>query len=257
MADYKEQIANARKLAEGPRTGRLAGKVAIVTGANSLTGIGRATALLFAREGAKAVYVSDYDTSELDSLVQLMGERYPDVKTVAIQGDMSGESTVEALVQRTLDEQGRLDIFYANAGIAPLHLVPHTEAQESLDVLKVNTLSVILALKYASAAMRQTSADKPHSGGAIVATASVAGLRANAGPVDYSASKAAVISIVQSGAYSLMPSGIRVVGVAPGLIATGMTDVLFEIARARGKEGKIGQINPLKRYGAPEEVRIP
>lgn len=254
--DFKEQIARAQQLADGPRTYRLAGKVAVVTGCNSPAGIGRATALLFAREGVAHVYVTDYVTNELDELRQEMNKRFPDVKVTTVQGDMSDEPTVQALVQRALDEEGHLDIYYANAGMAPAHFLEHTDASESLHVLKVNTLSVLLAVKYAGAAMQQTSATKPYPGGAIIATASVAGLRANAGPVDYSASKAAVVSTVQSGAYALSGSGVRVVGVAPGLISTAMTEIIIEMARSRGKEDKVGQINPLKRYGAPVEVRF-
>jgi len=90
--------------------------------------------------------------------------------------------------------------------------------------------------------------------GAIVCTASVAGLRANAGGVDYSASKAGVISIVQTTAYQLYGTGVRINAICPGLIETGMTKPTFDMARARGSEDKIGQINPAKRYGQPQEI---
>jgi NAD(P)-dependent dehydrogenase (short-subunit alcohol dehydrogenase family) len=91
-------------------------------------------------------------------------------------------------------------------------------------------------------------------GGSIVCTASVAGLRANAGGVDYSASKAGVISIVQTSAYQLYDSGIRVNAVCPGLIETGMTRPTFELADQRGKRERIGQINPSARAGQPQEI---
>ena len=90
--------------------------------------------------------------------------------------------------------------------------------------------------------------------GAIVATASVAALRANAGGVDYSASKAGVISIAQTVAYQLYGTGIRINAICPGLIETGMTKPTFDRARERGTEGRIGQVNPTKRYGQPEEI---
>ena len=83
---------------------------------------------------------------------------------------------------------------------------------------------------------------------------SVAGLRANAGGVDYSASKAGVISIVQTTAYQTYGSGVRINAICPGLIETGMTKPTFERARARGNEDKIGQINPMKRFGQPSEI---
>ena len=112
----------------------------------------------------------------------------------------------------------------------------------------------MLALKHASAAMQVTSAAKPHPGGSIVATASVAGLRANAGGVDYSASKAAVVSLVQTSAYQLARSGVRCNALCPGLIETGMTAPVFSAARQRGTEKRIGQINPLGRGGVADEI---
>ena len=92
--------------------------------------------------------------------------------------------------------------------------------------------------------------------GAIVCTASVAGLKAivGTGGHPYSASKAGVISLVQTTAYSLAGTGVRINAVCPGLIETGMTKQMFDHAKARGTEGKIGQINPLKRAGQPEEL---
>jgi len=90
--------------------------------------------------------------------------------------------------------------------------------------------------------------------GSIVCTASVAGLRANAGGTPYSASKAGVISLVQTTANELYGTGVRVNAICPGLIETGMTKPIFDNARSRGTEGKIGQLNPLKRNGVPEEI---
>src|SRR5271166_2843480 len=90
--------------------------------------------------------------------------------------------------------------------------------------------------------------------GAILCTASVAGLRANAGGAPYSASKAGVISLVQTAAASLTGTGVRVNAVCPGLIETGMTQPMFDWARARGTDHKIGQLNPLQRHGVPEEI---
>jgi NAD(P)-dependent dehydrogenase (short-subunit alcohol dehydrogenase family) len=96
--------------------------------------------------------------------------------------------------------------------------------------------------------MLKTSEAKPYPAGSIVATASVAGLRSNAGTTDYSASKAAVISIMQTG------QGIRCNAVCPGLIETGMTSAVYEAARQRGTERKIGQLNPLQRGGIADEI---
>ena len=102
--------------------------------------------------------------------------------------------------------------------------------------------------------MQKTSSDKPHSGGSIIGTASVAGLRSNAGSTPYSASKAAVVSLAQTIAYQLTGTGVRVNAICPGLIETGMTAPVFEMARARGSQGKIGQLNPSRRAGHADEV---
>lgn len=114
--------------------------------------------------------------------------------------------------------------------------------------------SVFVATKYASKAMMKTSTEKPFPCGSIIATASVAGLRSNAGSTDYSASKAAVISLMQTTAYQLSGTGIRCNAICPGLIETGMTAPMYDAARAKGSERKIGQLNPLQRGGLADEV---
>jgi len=117
-----------------------------------------------------------------------------------------------------------------------------------------NVLSVFLAAKHAAPAMQKTSPEKPKPSGSIIATASVAGLRSNAGSTPYSASKAAVISMAQTMAYQLMATNVRVNAICPGLIETGMTAPVFESARFRGTQGKIGQLNPLRRPGHADEI---
>lgn len=102
--------------------------------------------------------------------------------------------------------------------------------------------------------MLKTSSSKPYPGGSIVGVASSAGLRSNAGATDYSASKAAVISIMQTTAYQLAGTGIRCNAICPGIIETGMTAPMYDMARARGTENKIGQLNPLMRGGVADEV---
>lgn len=102
--------------------------------------------------------------------------------------------------------------------------------------------------------MAQTSALKAAPGGSIVATASVAGLRSNAGSTPYSASKAAVISLAQTMAFQMAGTGVRINAVCPGLIETGMTAPVYHAARARGTQDKIGQLNPTKRGGYADEV---
>ena len=91
-------------------------------------------------------------------------------------------------------------------------------------------------------------------GGSIVCTASVAGIASGAGPTPYSASKAGVINLVKTAANELAGTGVRVNAVCPGLIETGMTKFWFDAARARGTEDRIGQLNPLRRHGHPDEI---
>lgn len=102
--------------------------------------------------------------------------------------------------------------------------------------------------------MSITSPAKPYSGGSILLTSSAAGLRSNAGSTDYSASKAAVVSLAQTTAFQLSGSGVRVNAICPGLIETGMTQPVFDIARERGTVGRVGQLNPLQRAGVADEV---
>lgn len=114
--------------------------------------------------------------------------------------------------------------------------------------------SVAMAAKYSAPAMMRTSEDKKFPSGSIIATASVAGLRSNAGSSDYSASKSSVISLAQTISYQLAGTGIRVNAICPGVIETGMTAQMYEAARARGSEKKIGQLNPLGRGAHADEV---
>jgi NAD(P)-dependent dehydrogenase (short-subunit alcohol dehydrogenase family) len=108
-----------------------------------------------------------------------------------------------------------------------------------------------LAAKHAAKAMLK---NKPYTNGSIIGTASVAGIRSNAGGTDYSASKAAVVSLMQTCAYQLVGTGIRCNAICPGLIETGMTAPMYEMARHKGTEGKIGQLNPLRRGGVADEI---
>jgi NAD(P)-dependent dehydrogenase (short-subunit alcohol dehydrogenase family) len=233
---------------------RVKGKVIIVTGANSLIGIGRASAHQFARHGARALYLCDYDASNLAMHKRELASLYPATEVHTRQFDAADEAAVKAVVGDALEAYGRLDVFFANAGISSGKVFWEEDAEGFMKVMRTNALSVFLAAKHGSLAMRKTSAEKPYPGGSIIGTASVAGLKSNAGPTDYSASKAAVVSLMQTCAYQLVGSGIRCNAVCPGLIETGMTKITYDAARARGSEKKIGQLNPLRRGGQPDEI---
>lgn len=234
---------------------RINGKVVIVTGANSPLGIGRASAHQFAQNGSRAVFICDFSDDHLETHKRELDSLYPDVDIHARQFDASDETTMKNVVDEAMEKYGRLDILFANAGIAGTNkLLWDMSDQEFVKTMRTNVLSVFLATKHASLAMQRTSTSKPYPSGSIIATASVAGLRSNAGSSDYSASKAAVISLMQTTCYQLAGTGIRCNAICPGLIETGMTSPLYEGAREKGTEGKIGQLNPLRRGGLADEV---
>jgi NAD(P)-dependent dehydrogenase (short-subunit alcohol dehydrogenase family) len=223
--------------------GRLEGKSVIITGAGS--GIGRAAALLFTKEGAKLIAV-DRSEAVKDTVEQV---RKAGGTAEAVMADAGSEKDVIGFIDKALSAYGRLDAIWANAGISG-GLVPLAEqtVEHWQEILRINLIGPFLAIKYA---MPHMIAQKS---GAIVLTASVAGLKSGASGHPYAASKAGVISLVQTTAYSLSGTGVRINAVCPGLVETGMTKPLFDNARQRGTEQKIGQLNPLKRAGQPHEL---
>ena len=222
---------------------QLKGKVALVTGAAG--GIGRASAILFAQAGASVVVLDR--AAEVEETAAAI--RKDNGRALAIVADSSQEDNVCGAIDTAVREFGALDVCFANAGISG-GLVPlHEQTPEQwLQVLTINLIGTFLAVKHAARVMT------PRKRGSIVCTASVAGLRSGAGGSPYSASKAGVISLVQTTAYQLSGSGVRINAICPGLIETGMTQSIFEQARARGTDNKIGQLNPLRRAGAPIEI---
>lgn len=236
-------------------TRRVQNKVVIITGCNSPLGIGRASAHHFANNGAKAIFICDYKTDHLETHKRELESKYPGTKIHTKKVDAGEEADVSGIVDDALAAYGRLDIFFANAGISvTMSSVLEGDASDFMDVMRVNALSVYLAVKHGARGMLQTGSEKKYPGGSIVGVASSAGMRSNAGATDYSASKAAVISIMQTSCYQLSGSGIRCNAICPGIIETGMTAPMYEMARARGTERKIGQLNPLMRGGVADEV---
>src|SRR6185295_1253190 len=170
-------------------------------------GIGKAAVELFRSEGAKVVGSDVSDGAD-------------------VHADAGSEADVQRLIAETLDVHGRLDAFFANAGISGgLASIAQQSAEDWAEILRVNLIGPFLAIKHAAPVMRQ------QSGGSIICTASVAGLRAGAGGAAYSASKAGVINLVQSATQQLYGTGVRVNAICPGLIETGMTKVIYELAR--------------------------
>ncbi len=226
------------------RKGRLAGKVAIITGAAD--GIGRATALLFAAEGAKLV-LADINEAGLketfDMVVNAGGEATAKKTNVAV------ENEIKALIDLALKTYSQIDILCNNAGTGGDLAKLESENEEIWKrVFEVNVLGAVFATKHVAGHMMARKS------GAIVNTSSVAGIRGGAGGNAYSASKAALINFTMTSACDLGGFNVRVNAVCPGLIETGMTKRVFEYARASGKIEKMGYRCELRRYGRPEEV---
>ena len=219
---------------------RFAGKSVIVTGAGS--GIGRATARLFAREGAHVL------ASDISGGVGETAAGFDNINPV--RHDAGKEEDVADMVAQAAARFGGIDVIFANAGISGGFAgLFDQSAEDWANLLRINLIGAFLAIKYGSKAMLDRG-----TAGAIVCTASVAGLRAGAGGAAYSASKAGVVNLVKNAAQQLSGSAIRVNAVCPGLIETGMTQSVYDNARAKGREGQIGKFNPLRRGGEAEEI---
>ena len=218
-------------------------KIALVTGAGS--GIGRATSLVLAREGA-TVAVSDIDADggeeTLSAIKDLGGDG------MFVHADVSRAADVEALVEATVKAYGRLDCAYNNAGIegfigGRLHEYP----EDTFDrLININVKGVWLCLKYEIPQMLK------QGGGAIVNTASAAGLVGSRQMSAYVASKHAVVGLTKSAALDYATDGIRVNAVCPGIIDTPMMDRLVE-----GREDYAASLStrqPIGRKGTPDEI---
>jgi NAD(P)-dependent dehydrogenase (short-subunit alcohol dehydrogenase family) len=225
-------------------SGRLNGKVALVTGGGS--GIGRATALAFAREGAKVV-IADVNIEageQTDRMIKEANSESSFVKT-----DVSQATEVEAMVSQTVDTYGRLDCAFNNAGIAGTPLVSTADYVEEVwdDVISINFKGVWLCMKYEILQMLKQGE------GAIVNTASVVGLvGSRVTGVAYAASKHGVVGLTRTAALEYAQKGLRINAVCPGWVHTPLTEPITS-----GKpelEKLIIERHPIGRAGTPEEV---
>jgi len=217
------------------------GKVALVTGAGS--GIGRASALAFARTGASVV-VSDIAPGAGAETVELI--RRAEGVAEFVEADVASASDVENLVRGIVERHGRLDYAHNNAGIegAFADIVDYPEADWD-ELMGVNLKGVFLCLKYELRVMlRQGS-------GAIVNTASVAGLSAGPTPA-YTASKWGVVGLTHRAAREVAGRGVRVNAVCPGVIQTPMVERAFAAVPGLERRWRAGE--PIGRLGTPEEV---
>jgi NAD(P)-dependent dehydrogenase (short-subunit alcohol dehydrogenase family) len=224
--------------------GRVEGKVALVTGGAS--GIGRATALTFAREGAKLV-VADMNADGGQQTVHMITENGGEATFVQV--DVSQATAVKAMISQTVETYGRLDCAFNNAGIEGTTMVSTVEYKEDdwNRVLSINLTGVWLCMKYEIPHMRT------QGGGAIVNTASVAGLVGARGAGSaYAASKHGVVGLTKTAALEYAQQGIRVNCVCPGVIRTPMMERM--LTRHPALEHRYIDAEPVGRLGTPEEI---
>jgi NAD(P)-dependent dehydrogenase (short-subunit alcohol dehydrogenase family) len=218
------------------------GKVALVTGGTS--GIGRATAVSFAREGARVV-VTGRREIEGNETVRLVKES--DGEGFFIKADVSKEADVKQMVEKTIEAYGHLDYAFNNAGIGQLPTPLLEQKEEVFDqIMNINVKGVWLSMKYEIPQMLK------NGGGAIVNMASVAGLIGVPGVPIYIASKHAVLGLTKSVALEYAKSGIRINAVSPAAIETDMFE-RFVNDNQQAREGFIA-MHPIGRLGKPEEI---
>jgi NAD(P)-dependent dehydrogenase (short-subunit alcohol dehydrogenase family) len=221
---------------------RLQGKVAIVTGGGS--GIGRATSLAFAREGAR-VMVADLIVDGGEETVKMIHSAGGGA--VFVRTDVSKAQEVKAMVDKAIEAYGQLDCACNNAGITSSGVSVSRCTEESWDrIIAINLKSVFLCMKYELPKMLKSG------GGSIVNTSSVMGLVADGGHPAYAASKHGVIGLTKTAAIQYAKAGIRVNAVCPGIIRTPMSEKSF----ADNPEMKAAAIamQPMDRFAEPEEV---
>jgi len=223
-------------------TTELEGKVGLVTGGTS--GIGRDAAVLFAKAGAKVVVAGrrEVEGKETIDLIRAVGGEGLFVKT-----DVSQAAEVQALVQKTVEKFGRLDVAFNNAGIEGSWISIAEQSEEDWDrTININLKGVWLCLKYEIQQML-----KQGSGGAIVNMASIAGLIGSAGAATYCASKHGVMALTKSAALETARSGIRINVVCPAVIETPMGERIWGAPEM--KKFALG-LHPIGRFGTPMEI---
>ncbi len=221
---------------------RVKGKVALITGGGS--GIGRATAMLFASEGARVV-VADYNVEGGERTAKAIKEAGGDA--VFHLADVANPGEVETLVRKTIEAYGRLDCAFNNAGIeGQFSSTPECTLENWQRVIGINLSGVFYCMKYEVPEMLKTG------GGTIVNTSSICGLAGIANTAAYTAAKHGVVGLTKTAALEFSSKGIRVNAVCPGFIRTPMVARVMD--RGSFDEKAVIQTHPINRLGKAEEI---
>jgi NAD(P)-dependent dehydrogenase (short-subunit alcohol dehydrogenase family) len=221
--------------------GPFTGKVVLITGGTS--GIGRATAIAFAEQGANVVIAGrrEAEGGESLALIQKAGGQ-----GLFVRVDVNEESEIEAVVAKTLDRFGKLDFAFNNAGVGGLGRATMTATADIYDqVMNINVRGVFFSMKHQIPAILQSG------GGAIVNNASVLALRPSANSPIYSASKAAVVGLTKAAALEFAPKGVRINAICPAIIETDLTEQMRSDEQTRAY---LLSRHPVGRFGRSEEV---
>jgi NAD(P)-dependent dehydrogenase (short-subunit alcohol dehydrogenase family) len=222
---------------------RLAGKAAVITGAAN--GIGRATALVFAAEGARIV-ATDVDG---EGLARLRDElRTTGAECATVVGDVSVDADARRMIDACVEAHGRIDVLVANAGVIPLGAITESTAADWDRVMSIDGRGMFLTCKYAIEAMLKTG------GGAIVCLSSISGMAGQARQSTYGPAKFAASGLTKHLAVEWADKGIRVNAVAPGTIRTAAVRRLPDQPGGAEYIEEIRKNHPMGRLGEPEEV---
>jgi NAD(P)-dependent dehydrogenase (short-subunit alcohol dehydrogenase family) len=216
------------------------GKVALITGGSS--GIGKATAQAFIKQGAKVV-IADISEETGEQVVRDL--KQGGGEALFVRTDVSDAAAVEAMVRKTVDTFGRLDYAFNNAGIEGDSAPTGEVDSDNLDrVININLKGVMYCMRYEIPAMLQ------NGGGAIVNTASIAGIVGFPDLAPYVASKHAVAGMTRTAAMEYSKDNIRVNAIAPGVIRTPMVERSFTEEQMQG----LAEVKPIRRLGEPDEI---